>query len=154
MQTELQEILDGKHPMFQTAKLKAKLVKAGLKRNQCEACGVDGVYNGLPLVMHLDHIDGKSTDHRLENLRMLCPNCHSQTSTYSGRNKMNDNRILLADKRAEKKRIAEAKHKAMVEPRVQDYLAIEKDVGYIQRLAEKWEVSHTQVSRFIKQWCL
>jgi 5-methylcytosine-specific restriction endonuclease McrA len=36
--------------------------------------------------MHLDHINGVRDDHRLENLRMLCPNCHSQTPTYGGRN--------------------------------------------------------------------
>ena len=39
--------------------------------------------------MELDHIDGNRTNHKLENLRMLCPNCHSQTSTYKGRNKGN-----------------------------------------------------------------
>ncbi len=45
--------------------------------------GNDGIHNGKHLVMQLDHVNGNNTDHRLENLRMLCPNCHSQTETYS-----------------------------------------------------------------------
>ena len=55
--------------------------------SNCASCGVGNVWNGLSLVLHLDHINGDSNDHRLENLRFLCPNCHSQTPTYSGRNK-------------------------------------------------------------------
>ena len=42
---------------------------------------------GEVLSLHLDHINGNNLDHRIENLRLLCPNCHSQTSTYSGKNK-------------------------------------------------------------------
>ncbi|MGH7660947.1 MAG: HNH endonuclease [Vulcanimicrobiaceae bacterium] len=38
-------------------------------------------------MLHIDHLNGANNDHRLENLRLLCPNCHSQTSTYCGRNK-------------------------------------------------------------------
>jgi 5-methylcytosine-specific restriction endonuclease McrA len=61
-----------------------KLVRRLLARGwtyQCAICGiVDGC--GRRLVLHLDHINGISNDHRLENLRLLCPNCHSQTDTY------------------------------------------------------------------------
>lgn len=49
-------------------------------------CGQDGVWNGKPLVFHLDHIDGDQNNNKRENNRMLCPNCHSQTPTYAGRN--------------------------------------------------------------------
>jgi len=41
---------------------------------------------GRALSIHLDHINGAGDDYRLDNLRMLCPNCHSQTETYGGRN--------------------------------------------------------------------
>lgn len=45
------------------------------------------IWNGDAITLHLDHVNGIRTDHRLENLRWLCPNCHSQTPTYCGRNK-------------------------------------------------------------------
>ena len=86
IETPLEEILEGKHPNFQTLKLKKKLLKHGVKENKCEKCGIVD-HNGKPLTMQLDHIDGNPHNHLLENLRMLCPNCHSQTKTYSGKNK-------------------------------------------------------------------
>jgi 5-methylcytosine-specific restriction endonuclease McrA len=51
----------------------------------CRDCGNPGTHNGKPLTLHLDHINGVHDDNRLENLRWLCPNCHSQTPTYCGR---------------------------------------------------------------------
>lgn len=65
--------------------LKARLINAGLLSNNCQMCGLTE-WQGRALNMHLDHINGSNDDNRLENLRMLCPNCHSQTPTYGGRN--------------------------------------------------------------------
>jgi len=81
----LDEILSGIHPQYQTFKLKNRLIEAGLKTNACEECGVFE-WNDKPLMCELDHINGDSKDHRLENLKMLCPNCHSQTSTFRAKN--------------------------------------------------------------------
>ncbi|HET7814531.1 MAG TPA: HNH endonuclease signature motif containing protein [Candidatus Baltobacteraceae bacterium] len=65
--------------------VKMRLLRAGLLKNECQRCGLTH-WNGRPLSLHLDHINGSKGDHRLENLRMLCPNCHSQTETYGGKN--------------------------------------------------------------------
>jgi 5-methylcytosine-specific restriction endonuclease McrA len=65
--------------------LKLRLVKAGLKDGLCERCGLDA-WHGEPLHLALHHMNGDRLDNRLENLELLCPNCHSQTHTYSGRN--------------------------------------------------------------------
>lgn len=65
--------------------VKLRLIRAGLLQNSCQSCGLTD-WRGNPLNMHLDHINGARSDNRLENLRMLCPNCHSQTPTYGGRN--------------------------------------------------------------------
>ena len=53
----------------------------------CASCGTGETWNGRPLTLHVDHIDGCFWDCRQENLRLLCPNCHSQTDTYAGRNR-------------------------------------------------------------------
>ena len=67
---------------FQSAgKLRKRLIREGLKEPRCETCGLDN-WLGRPLALELDHINGERTDNRLENLRILCPNCHSQTDTW------------------------------------------------------------------------
>ena len=66
--------------------LKKKLVRFGLLKYECSGCGNVGVWNGKPLTLQLEHKNGKHNDHRLSNLTFLCPNCHSQTDTFSGRN--------------------------------------------------------------------
>lgn len=53
----------------------------------CLGCGAGCEHNGLPLVLQLDHIDGDSANNRLNNGRLLCPNCHSQTPTFGWRNR-------------------------------------------------------------------
>ena len=64
---------------------KAKLIREGHLRDSCAHCGISE-WRGERLVVQIDHINGVSDDWRMENLRMLCPNCHSQTATFSGRN--------------------------------------------------------------------
>jgi HNH endonuclease len=64
--------------------LKLRLVGEGLKQNRCEACGLTE-WLGRPLSMALHHVNGDGRDNRLENLQLLCPNCHSQTDNFSGR---------------------------------------------------------------------
>jgi hypothetical protein len=65
--------------------LKLRLIGEGLKENRCERCGISE-WRGKPLNMQLHHVNGDGLDNRLENLELLCANCHSQTSTYGGRN--------------------------------------------------------------------
>lgn len=65
--------------------LKNRLLDAGLKEDRCERCGISE-WHGKPLNMQLHHINGDGLDNRLVNLELLCANCHSQTSTYGGRN--------------------------------------------------------------------
>jgi DNA-binding transcriptional ArsR family regulator len=66
--------------------LKLRLLRGGLKENRCERCGIDS-WLGEPLSMALHHINGDGLDNRLENLALLCPNCHAQTPNFSGRNR-------------------------------------------------------------------
>jgi hypothetical protein len=65
--------------------LRARLLGAGLKEERCEQCGLDE-WRGQPLRVTLHHVNGDPYDNRLENLMFLCPNCHSQTPNFGGRN--------------------------------------------------------------------
>ena len=65
--------------------LKKRLLGAGLKTHRCEACGLTE-WRNEPLSLALHHVNGDGDDNRLENLRLLCPNCHSQTSNFAARN--------------------------------------------------------------------
>lgn len=65
--------------------LKQRLLREGIKENRCERCGISE-WLGKPLNMQLHHMNGDGLDNRLENLELLCANCHSQTETYGGRN--------------------------------------------------------------------
>lgn len=81
----LEDILVADSDYVYTDALRKRLLKEGLKKPRCERCGrVE--WNGQPCPLQLDHINGDRTDNRIENLRLLCPNCHAQTDTYCGRN--------------------------------------------------------------------
>ena len=68
-----------------TVKRKSALIKDGLIDNVCKECGIN-TWRGKPITLHIDHINGDHCDNRIENLRFVCPNCHSQTETYCGKN--------------------------------------------------------------------
>lgn len=84
--------------------LKKKLFKYNLINNICKKCGQKPEWNGKKLTLHLDHINGDRSDNRLENLRLLCPNCHSQTETYCrGKRTKNINMCVDCEKLIAKK---------------------------------------------------
>lgn len=65
--------------------VKRRLLAEGLKEPVCELCGQDEIWRGRPMAMILDHINGVRDDHRLENLRFVCPNCAATLDTHCGR---------------------------------------------------------------------
>lgn len=75
-------VIDGNGSRITSSKLKAKLLHHGYLRNECSSCGLTSEWNGRSIVLQLDHIDGNNKNNLLGNLRILCPNCHSQTHTY------------------------------------------------------------------------
>ena len=81
----LAEILVENSTYANISRLKERLLRETDMEYKCAICGIFE-WLDKPLSLHLDHINGVNNDHRIENLRFLCPNCHSQTSTYAGKN--------------------------------------------------------------------
>ena len=71
---------------YSRTRLKKRLIKEGVLENKCARCGRPPEWEGGFLVLRLDHINGINDDNRIGNLRLVCPNCDSQLSTFAGRN--------------------------------------------------------------------
>jgi hypothetical protein len=84
---DLSEVLVQNSSRILKSAYKCRMIKEGLLKNECYKCGLKDTWQGELIVLHIDHINGDHFDHRIENLRLLCPNCHSQTSTYCSKNK-------------------------------------------------------------------
>lgn len=82
----LQELLVEDRPTTNRAQLKKLLLKDGVLEEVCAECGIGSTWNNKKLILQLEHKNGKNKDNRLENLCLLCPNCHSQTPTFAGKN--------------------------------------------------------------------
>lgn len=83
---ELDEILVKDSKYTNMTRLKSRIIRDGLLKYECSMCHIKE-WNGKEIVLQLDHINGNNRDNRIENLRLLCPNCHSQTETFCGKKK-------------------------------------------------------------------
>lgn len=79
------EIILTENSTYDRGRLKKRLISEGIIVNKCSKCGLENEWQGQPISLQIDHINGIRNDNRLENLRLLCPNCHSQTDTFSGK---------------------------------------------------------------------
>ena len=81
-----QDILNGKYPQYQTSKLKKRLLEEGYKEYKCECCN-NSEWNNQPIPLELHHKDGNPHNHNLDNLELLCLNCHAQTDNFRSKNR-------------------------------------------------------------------
>lgn len=88
----IQRVIDGKASFRQ---IKRYLIEE-LKMYFCQLCDNRGKWEGRPLTLQLDHIDGNPKNNRIENLRWLCPNCHSQTETWGRRKDQRTRGVTVA----------------------------------------------------------
>lgn len=84
-------LVDGKKYREQGKRLRRALIESG-RSYECVDCKLGPIWNGKEIILHVDHINGDWRDCRVENLRFLCPNCHSQTSTFGSKKHFEPNK--------------------------------------------------------------
>ena len=122
-------------------KLKNRLLKEGIKEAKCEnpECGLSE-WHGQPIPLELHHINGDNTDNRLENLQILCPNCHALTDNYSGKNqKLNIRKKEIKEKR-----------RHLSEDEINQIISQSFSNESIKQIAENTKHSENTVKRILK----
>jgi len=149
-------------------RLKLRLYEFGLKEKKCEKCGQGEIWNGEELSLHLDHINGRHNDNILENLQILCPNCHSQTSTYAGKNigggirkirkkrlfpkqKICECGVLIQNKSKTCHKCSEVKQRKVKRPEYEELIHNVNLIGYTST-GRKYGVSDTTIRNWIKRY--
>lgn len=95
-QISLKEILETGR-VYQSSKLAKRLILEGYKEHKCEMCG-NSEWLSSPISLELHHINGNHDDNHLENLQLLCPNCHATTDTYRGSNRKDTKKTTIREK--------------------------------------------------------
>lgn len=146
------------------ANLKKRIINNNLIDYKCSNCKNTGHWQGSVLSLQLDHINGINNDNRIENLRFLCPNCHSQTSTYAGKRHKKYNICKKCEKSTRSKtsyycegcrkiRQEESCHKKKFDPSKEELSRIIKEFDYnISKTARYFGVSGTAVKKRIKKF--
>jgi hypothetical protein len=141
---------------YNTKNLKQRLYDEGLKDRICEKCGQDEWWHGEKMGLILDHINGNNTDNRLENLRILCPNCNSTLPTHGGKNikhKPKGNLVQQKPMTKEEKR-EHNKNKSLSQRRVKrpsrEQLLKEIEESNYCAVGRKYGVSDNAIRKWVK----
>lgn len=143
----LEEVLI-KNSTYARNTLKKRLLKENLLKNVCYICGQLPTHNNQPLSLQLDHINGVSNDNRIENLRILCPNCHSQTTTFAGKqNKIHFDHLKPSQINPDWRKTPRPNSRKVERPTKEELekllwekptLQIAKELGVSDKAIEKW----------------
>jgi len=135
--------------------LKRRLLADGLLSNICSECGLSGEWNGKPIVLQLDHINGISNDNRLDNLRLLCPNCHSQTDTFAGRAMKSRHYCECGTEISKVSKVCSRclghQRRTCIRPDISELTTNISDLGYLQT-GKKYGVSDTAIRKWIRSY--
>lgn len=124
------------------ASLKLRIINDKLLDYECNECGLTK-WNNKEISLQLDHINGINTDNRLTNLRFLCPNCHSQTDTFAGKNK---NSTLL--------KINKLSNKDKLNKKIEEILKLDiTEKNWIELAATILNIKQRNVRRWVRKNC-
>ena len=130
------ELIFTEESYYANEMVKGRIVKDNLLDYKCSKCSIEN-WCGETIVLDLDHINGNNRDNRLINLRYLCPNCHSQTDTYKGRNKntgkqkVSDEDLLTAYKKC--RTIRQALIEVGIAPKGGNYERLKKLIAGVEK---------------------
>lgn len=140
-----------KNSKFSRAAVKKRILKENLIPYKCKCCGLGPIWNGKELVLVLDHINGINNDHRLENLRFLCPNCNAQQDTFCGKHLKSLPRKLKAEQKEKLKQL----YLEDINKKCNRILSYDIDFfkfGWVEKVAKLENTSHTSIRRFMQKY--
>jgi Zn finger protein HypA/HybF involved in hydrogenase expression len=136
--------------------LKERLIKDKILEEKCKICGQLPLHNGIDLILVLDHINGVNNDNRLDNLRLLCPNCNSQQSTFAGRKTKKKYFCIKCGKEKKSKRskfccgCSPKYHQVENRPTIDILLKNVQELGYCGT-GRKYGVTDNAIRKWIKK---
>lgn len=156
---ETKEILVENSPYKNATSLKERLLREGLKEYRCERCK-NTEWEGVPIPLQIHHVNGVHNDNRIENIQLLCPNCHSLTDTYAGKNANKENSTkynkTLSRKHINKNQWLELQEKrwANTHPSKETLCSVFKEVGSFRGVGKLYGVSDKAIAKWFKHYDL
>lgn len=143
MRIDLKDVFDGKVKYQSSYNLLQRLFNEGYKERKCENCGITE-WLGKPIAFHLHHEDGNHNNNALSNLKVLCPNCHSQTDNFAGKS-----RKAYKDKKDKRKIVSAVKKSLKLPPITREELKRKIRSIPFTSIAGEYGVTDNA----IRKWC-
>jgi len=120
--------------------LKKRLISLGIKEEKCEGegCLIKSEWLGKKIILQLDHINGDNTDNIVDNLRLLCPNCHSQTNTFAGKNSKREKKKSVKEKKIRKSKCPSKSQLFKDFEELNSFLSVGKKYNVSDNAVRKW----------------
>ena len=156
---ETKDILVKDSTYKNATKLKNRLIEEGIKEYKCERCK-NTEWEGMPIPLQIHHMNGVHNDNRLENIQLLCPNCHSLTDTYAGKNanrEINTKHSKTLSKKCMKKdqwlKLQEKRWSAN-HPSKETLCSVFREVGSFSGVSKLYGVSDKAIAKWFKHYGL